>query len=180
MSNRKLLTLGGPPGSGTSTLANLLKDTMQLQYVYAGAVFRKMAKDMKMSLEDFGEYATKHPEIDKELDAKMIALAKTEGNYLLEGRMVGALVFKEKIPSVKIWLEASMEIRAKRLTVRDKFTYEEAIQKMTKRDECDRKRYLDLYGIDPATSSCYDLKLNSDNLLPEQLATVITSFINNL
>jgi cytidylate kinase len=56
-----LLTLGGPPGSGTSTLANLLKDTLKLEYVYAGAVFRKMAKDLKMSLEDFGEHATKTP-----------------------------------------------------------------------------------------------------------------------
>jgi cytidylate kinase len=33
----------------------------------------------------------KHPEIDKELDAKMIALAKTNGRYLLEGRMVGGI-----------------------------------------------------------------------------------------
>lgn len=173
-----LLTLGGPPGSGTSTLANLLKDKLNLNYVYAGAVFRKMAKEMKMTLEDFGEYATKHPEIDKELDAKMITLAKSNGSHLLEGRMVGALVFKEKIPALKIWLEASIAIRAKRLTIRDNFTYDEAIQKMTRRDECDRKRYLDLYGIDPATYSCYDLKLNSDNLLPEQLAEVITSFIN--
>lgn len=173
-----LLTLGGPPGSGTSTLANLLKDQLNLHYEYAGAVFRKMAKEIKMSLEDFGEYATKHPEIDKELDDKMIAIAKTKGNHLLEGRMVGVLIHKEKIPALKIWLDASAETRAKRLVVRDKFTYEEAIQKMTRRDECDRKRYLDLYGIDPAVSSCYDLKLNSDNLLPDQLAKVITSYIN--
>lgn len=173
-----LLTLGGPPGSGTSTLANLLKDKLKLEYVYAGAVFRKMAKEKKMSLEDFGEYATKHPEIDKELDLKMIVLAKSKGDHLLEGRMVGALVHKEKIPALKIWLDASMETRAKRLTVRDSFTYEEAIQKMTRRDDCDRKRYMDLYGIDPATSECYDLKLNSDNLLPEQLAEIITSYIN--
>ena len=173
-----ILTLGGPPGSGTSTLANLLKDKLNLHYEYAGAVFRKMAKEKKMALEDFGEYVTKHPEIDKELDEKMIAFAKSKGNHLLEGRMVGALVAKENIPALKIWLDASPETRAKRLTVRDNFTYDEAIQKMTRRDDCDRKRYLDLYGIDPAVSGCYDLKLTSDNLLPEQLAEIIISYIN--
>ena len=173
-----LLTLGGPPGSGTSTLANLLKDLLNLHYEYAGAVFRRMAKEKKMTLEDFGEYATKHPEIDQELDAKMIAFARKEGHHLLEGRMVGPLVHREQIKALKIWLDASVTTRAKRLIIRDKFTYDEAIQKMTRRDDCDRKRYMELYGIDPAVSDCYDLKLNSDNLLPEQLAEIITSYIN--
>lgn len=173
-----LLTIGGPPGSGTSTLANMLKDKLNLHYEYAGAVFRKMAKEKKMSLEEFGEYATAHPEIDRELDDKMITIAKTPGNHLLEGRMVGALVSRKNIPSVKIWVDASLDIRAKRLMVRDHFAYDEAIQKMTRRDECDKKRYLDLYSIDPATDNCYDLKLMSDNLLPEQLAEIIISFVN--
>ena len=48
-----LLTLGGPPGSGTSTLANLLKDKLSLHYEYAGAVFRKMAKEKKNDFRRF-------------------------------------------------------------------------------------------------------------------------------
>lgn len=174
-----IITLGGPPGSGTSTLARLLKEKLSLQYEYAGSIFRKTAKEMKMSLEEFGKYAEKHPEIDIELDNKMLNYAKIDGNHLLEGRMTGVLFHRENIPAFKIWVDASAETRAKRLVDRDGFTYEEAIAKMTKRDECDRKRYMELYKLDPATSNCYDLVLNSENLLPEQLAEIICNKLND-
>ncbi len=168
-----IITLGGPPGSGTSTLAKLLKEKLNLKYEYAGSIFRKTAKELNMSLENFGKYAEQHPEVDIELDNKMLSFAEVEGNHLLEGRMTGVLFHREKIPAFKIWVDASVETRAKRLVVRDGFTYEEAVSKMTERDECDRKRYLELYHLDPATSTCYDLVLNSENLLPEQLAEII-------
>ncbi|PCJ59261.1 MAG: cytidylate kinase [Planctomycetota bacterium] len=173
-----IVTLGGPPGSGTSTLAKILKESLQLSYEYAGAVFRQTAKDLKMTLVEFGQYAVEHPEIDKDLDDKMIAYAK-DGQCLLEGRMIGALVHKNKINAFKIWLTASIETRAKRLETRDNLDYETSIKKNKQRDECDRQRYLSIYNIDPNISTCYDLNLNSDELSPEQLAEIVIQNINN-
>lgn len=173
-----LITIGGPSGSGKSTLAKMLKDKLKLQYEYAGALFRKMAENMNMSVEAFGEYAAKHPEIDRELDTKMVGIAKKASNHLLEGRMIGALVCKANVPAFKIWLDASIEVRAQRLTVREHYSHAEAIEKIAQRDECDTNRYLDIYGIDPSKANCYDLTLASDKLSPEQLVEIIMGHLN--
>ncbi|OYT61348.1 hypothetical protein B6U81_03145 [Thermoplasmatales archaeon ex4484_30] len=44
------ITISGLPGSGTTTIANLLKKKLNLQYIYAGKIFRKMAEENEMEL----------------------------------------------------------------------------------------------------------------------------------
>ena len=108
----------------------------------------------------------------------MLALARKPGRYLLEGRMIGALVSRQHIPAIKVWIDASIDIRVQRLITRDHFTQEEAIRKIESRDNCDKKRYMDLYGINPYNEDCYDLKLISDNLTPDQLANKVIHYIH--
>ena len=76
------ITISGPPGAGTTTVAKLLKERTGLPYVYAGELFRNKAKKMGMSLAEFGRYVEKHPEVDVELDKEMMKVLK-KGDVIL-------------------------------------------------------------------------------------------------
>ena len=56
-----IITLGGLPGSGTSTVAKKLADILQLEIVSAGNMFRDMAKEMGISLVELGKMAKLDP-----------------------------------------------------------------------------------------------------------------------
>ncbi|MGB6501651.1 MAG: AAA family ATPase, partial [Thermoplasmata archaeon] len=71
----RVVTLGGPPGSGKSTAGRLVAAELGLQLRSAGEMFRAEAVSQGMSLAVFGRYAEAHPEVDRELDRRMQALA---------------------------------------------------------------------------------------------------------
>src|SRR5687767_13881567 len=96
------LTIGGLPGTGTTTACRTLEKLSRLRYVYAGRIFRDMAKAKNMTLEQFGRYCETHPEGDKTLDDQQIQLLKGPP-ILLEGRMSGFLAHRETLPAYKVW-----------------------------------------------------------------------------
>ena len=71
-----------------------------------------------MTLEEFGKYAEKNREIDKKLDARQIEILK-KGDVILEGRLSGWLAYKNKIPALKVLIDADLDIRAGRIVNRE-------------------------------------------------------------
>ncbi|HZM41020.1 MAG TPA: AAA family ATPase, partial [Acidimicrobiales bacterium] len=71
-----LITVSGPPGSGTTTAAEHVAARLELALVPGGAVFRSMAAERGLSLGEFGRYATDHPEVDVELDGRLADRAR--------------------------------------------------------------------------------------------------------
>lgn len=113
------ITISGTPGSGKSTVAELLRDKLGLKYVYSGMIFREMAKKHKMSLEEFGKYCEKNSDVDKELDKRQVEILK-KGDVILEGRLSGWLAHLNNIPAFKVSIDADLETRAKRIVNREK------------------------------------------------------------
>ena len=62
------ITVSGTPGSGKSTIAQLLHEKLGIKYVNSGMIFRDTAEKYKMSLEEFGKYCERNSKVDKELD----------------------------------------------------------------------------------------------------------------
>ena len=112
------ITVSGLPGSGTTTIAKLLEKKLGLKYVYSGDIFRKMAKQYNMSLEEFGSYCEKHREIDEQLDKYQLEILH-KGNVIVEGRITGWIAHRNQIDSTKILLEADLETRANRIVKRE-------------------------------------------------------------
>ncbi len=125
-----------------------------------------------MPLLDFGEYVRSHPEIDRELDARQLRLAQN-GDIILEGRLAGWNLFLGKVPSVKILIEASLEVRAERVTERDNMTKEELMVSIRKREAIDAQRYRDVYDIDLFSHEPYDVTIDNGGQSVEETMLAI-------
>jgi len=171
-----VVTVSGLAGSGTTTLCRNLASYYGFKHVYAGMIFREMAKEMGMSLQEFQEYAEMHPEIDREVDRRQVEAAK-ECNVVIEGRLAGWMV---KDADLKVWLDAPIMERAKRVARREGISVEEAFVRIAEREKGNKKRYLNLYGIDIDDKSIYDLIINTAKWSPEGVFAIVKAAIDHL
>jgi cytidylate kinase len=147
------ITVGGPPGAGTSTLCKLLKEELDIDYVYAGQIFRDKAREMNLSLAQFSDLCKQDPSYDHQLD-----------NYMID----------------IVYIHADPKIRAERIMERDGGDLNEVFERMEDREESEARRYLDFYGIDPRERSWYDIVIDSTNISPpEELFIIIRKLQKN-
>jgi CMP/dCMP kinase len=172
-----VVTISGLPGTGKSTVAQLLHKRLGLRYVYSGEIFRSLAKKHGMSLECFGSFCEEHPEIDRELDDYQIQVLK-QGNVLLEGRIAGFLAAKHQVPAVKVLLTADLETRVGRIIKREQGDYTQRRQEIITREACEAARYKKFYGIDVNDTSIYDIIVDTVHLSPEEIVErIVAGFV---
>jgi len=171
------ITVSGTPGSGKTTVAQLLHEKLRIPYIYSGLLFRETAEKYKMSLEDFGKYCEKKAEVDKELDARQVEILK-EGNVILEGRLAGWLAYKHKIPSFKIAITTDIKTRAERIVKREKGDAKQREKEILERERSENARYKKYYNIDLKDFSVYDLVIDSSDKTPEEIVNIIVEKIN--
>lgn len=171
-----LITISGPPGSGKSTLSQILSVRFGLELVSMGDIFRKMAEDRCMSLDEFGLLAKCDEKIDRRLDDAQKKIAKERDNIILEGRLSGFLVDAD----LKVWLKAPIETRAERIAQRECKPVPAAMAETSEREQCERERYLNHYNIDIRDLSVYDLVIDSSKWKPEQIGEIVAKAIDYL
>jgi len=164
------LTISGLPGSGTTTVAKLLSKELSLELISAGAVFRQMAAEKNLPLEQFSEMAEANDDFDRVIDERQREEAMKTENAIVEGRLSGFIV---PDADLKIWLKAPVEIRAKRITVREKITYDKALHAMKSRERSEYKRYKQYYGLNLDDLSIYDLVIESSRWNEEDIVAMI-------
>lgn len=162
------ITIGGLPGTGTTTACGRLQEITKLRHVYTGQFFRGMAKARNMTLEQFGRYCEEHPEVDRELDAKQVEFLRG-APVLLEGRLAGYLSWRERIPAYKVWCTCDPWVRAERIVDREGGDVEDRMAEMRRREESEKTRYHAYYGYDNADLSPYDLVLDTTHLTPHEV-----------
>jgi cytidylate kinase len=170
------ITISGPPGSGKSTLSKMLSARLGLELVSMGDIFRKLANDRCMSLDEFGMLAKCLDEIDRKLDEAQEKIAKEKDSIILEGRLSGFLVDAD----LKVWLKAPLEIRAKRISKRENKSVSCAMKETTEREECERVRYLNYYDIDIRDLSVYDIVIDSARFDPEEICKILEKAVECL
>src|SRR2546428_14145653 len=110
-----ILVIGGPPGSGKTTVAERWAAARSYVLVSAGTKFRAMAKERGMSLEAFGRAAEKDPMVDRALDAAILAEIRkydaAGGNVVVDGRIQGHLLSKERGPWLKALVDTALDLR---------------------------------------------------------------------
>lgn len=169
---RNIITISGLPGSGTTTAALLLAGRTGFQHVNTGAIFRQMARERGLSLNDFGKLAAGDDSIDRELDARQVAVA-ANGNIILEGRLAGHMISRAGLDALTVWLDAPLETRVARVSGRDQLAVEVATELNREREHDERMRYIDFYNIDLQDLSVYGLVLDSSAMEPGEIVQVV-------
>ncbi len=164
------ISISGPPGSGKTTLATLVSQKTGYRLIYAGEIFRNMAKEREMSLEDFGRLAERDESIDRELDRRMVEIAKESDNIVLDGRLTGFVTRKEGIDAFRVYVTADFPIRVERIAKRENKDRAVVEKEVLERERSEYERYLKYYGFDIRDTSIYDLVLDSSHMSPEALA----------
>jgi len=178
-----ILTISGLHGTGKSTIGKLIAENLGIQYYSTGQVFRDLAQEMNMTLEEFTEYVEKNPEIDEKLDEKIIKMAQ-KGNIIIDSQLSGYIL--KSIADFKILLLCPLEIRVKRMAERDNTPYEEKLKETKLREESELERFIYLYNIDLSDhkeiENLYDLIINTENLSVEKIVEkiLLTLEKNNL
>ena len=175
-----VICISGMTGSGKSTVAKKLADKYGLGYFSGGNALRTLAHEEGYESDMRGWWETAEglrflqqrmgdPAFDRRIDEKLLELAE-QGNVVLDSWTMPWLL-KE---GFKIWLEASPQVRAKRVVNRDDISIEEAIKALKEKDERTRQIYNGLYGFDLGHDlSPFNLVLVTDELDPDEVSHAV-------
>lgn len=168
-----IVTIGGKPGSGKTTVAHMLAEKLGFERVCAGEIFRDQAKKVGVSLDEYGKRALEDEEIDRTLDSlvmdRVMSLFNQGMSVVADGRLTGRLLCEKGVEAFKVWIDADFSVRSERIAGRDGIGTEEASSGIKRREEVERRRYLSIYGIDLGDLSEYDLVIDSSNLTPDEV-----------
>ncbi|MFH1786379.1 MAG: (d)CMP kinase [archaeon] len=167
------IALSGPPGSGKTTVGEIIAKRLSLKFIPASQIFREMAKEQGMPIEQFNKFC----ETDKAFDKKMDASQKKymlQDNVVIDSRLSAHFITNADF---KVHIRADLKERARRVAGRDKMPPAEAEKKITAREASERARYTEYYGIDITDLSIYDIVLNSTKWTADEVADIIVTAI---
>ncbi len=178
-----IISISGPPGSGKSTVAEMLAKKLGMKRYYVGGIRRELARKKGMTIDEYNKLGEKDPSTDKEVDEWQKKLGEKEDNFIIEGRT--SYYF---IPhSIKIYLDVNEEEGAKRIyeskasKERNEKKYsdiEETKKAIKERMKSDEKRYKQYYGINCYDKKNYDIIIDTTNMTPEEVTEKIIKEIN--
>ena len=150
-------------------MAKLMAEDMEMEYLSAGQVFRKMAEESGLSLEEFSKRAEVDESIDRRVDDYQVEMGR--GKDVVVDSRLGAFLFEDA--DLRICLMAPLDVRARRIAGRDGISDEDSRERILDRERSERTRYREIYGIDINDFHVYDLILNSATYLPGQALEIV-------
>ncbi|WP_414836854.1 (d)CMP kinase [Candidatus Nanohalococcus occultus] len=168
-----VVTVDGPSGAGTGTLASFIAEELGINCYSAGDFFRGIAADRDMTVEELGKVADK--QTDLKVDRRTLEKGLSE-NCVIEARIPSRVL--GTYSDLRIYLTADLEERAKRVSKDQEEgkreneeksdSLEEVKERIRKRDEENWRRYKDYYGIEN-TKDIYDVLIdNTEMTIDEQ------------
>ena len=165
------ISLAGDLGSGKSTVSRILTKKLGFDYFSTGAIVRAMAAERGLTVVEMNEYMEKHPEMDLDIDNRLVVLSDDPRNLIIDSRMA----FHFVRDTFRVYFSTDIETSAARIMndhrAEESFdTVEETAENIRRRKKSERKRYFDFYGVDCKDLHQYDLVIDTTYATPEQIA----------
>jgi predicted cytidylate kinase len=159
------VTISGHPGSGTSTLVSGLCKTLNWTKLNGGELFRDMANERGVTLEEFGQQCMEDDSVDQALDKLLVeTMLGNDSPEIVESRLAGWWAYKNDLQCPRIWVDVSERVRAERVVSREGGSVDEQMELIRERMSYDGSRYSDYYGIDIASHEPYTCVIKTDDL----------------
>ncbi len=182
---KEIITIAGKPGSGKSTTAKILGETLGFDRYSAGSFLRDLAKERGISIEEASQLAKEDPFLDKQLDGATAEIGRTRDRIIVDGRVAFHFIPE----SFKVYLDLDLRTAAERIfkeqtTERHESgetadSVEAMHSSIANRFTIEQSRYRSLYGIDPNDLAQFDLVVDTANHTPPQVAAEIAEAYKN-
>ncbi|HVO28578.1 MAG TPA: AAA family ATPase [Candidatus Paceibacterota bacterium] len=179
---RRIITISGVPGSGKSSAAAGIARALGYEHFSSGDLFRKMAAERGISIEEMNLVAEKQREIDHGVDELLVTLGKEKDDFVIDSRTA----FHWIPASFRVFLELDPAIAARRTfaQIREEgrvsqagSSLEQVLENTLRRIESEKKRFRDLYQIDFTDVKNYDLVVDTGaNDLEKVIGIVIRAY----
>ncbi|RLI35236.1 cytidylate kinase [Candidatus Bathyarchaeota archaeon] len=182
-----IICICGMAGSGKSTVARRIAEHYGLKYCSGGDALKAIAMERGYNAQEQGWWESEegiqflkermeNPDFDKMVDEKLIEMAG-EGGVVLDSWTMPWLLDR----GFKVWLEASEEIRAKRVASRDGLPIEEAIKMIKEKEQRTKAIYERLYGFMLGEDmEPFDLIIDVNLLDADEVFQILRMAIDNL
>lgn len=173
----RIITIAGALGSGKSSTANRVATELGYRRFSSGDLFRAIAAERGISVEQVNRQAEVEQEIDHAVDQRLRDMA-SESELVIDSRMA----FHWMPESFKVYLALDPKAAAERIHSHIKTegrvgetgeTVEEVYASIVRRRESEQKRYMSLYAIDVLDTSSFDLVIDTATKNLDGVATEV-------
>ncbi len=163
------ICISGLTGSGKNTLADTLAEELKIVHIKkemtsAYAAMGKGKRDKVAEAKALTGFA-----LARKFDEEITQLAA--GKNCVVSTWLGPWFIKDA--TVRVWLDASPEERAKRYSRREGITQEAALKHIEEKDSITIANVKKGYGIDIMDYSIFDMRLNSERLSNDERTSVV-------
>jgi cytidylate kinase len=162
------IAISGMSGCGNTTVCKIVAERLGLKFI--NFTFRSLAQEKGIDFNKVLELATDDDAWDREVDSRQVQLARESGGCVIGSRLA---IWMLEEADLKVYLRAKAETRAARIVKREGGNLEETAAFTAERDRRDNSRYIRLYNIDNYKYEFANLIINTDNLLPDEIARMI-------
>jgi cytidylate kinase len=162
------IAISGKSGCGNTTLGKIVADALGIEFI--NFTFRSLAQERNIDLKEVLALAARDDSWDREVDSRQVALARESEGCVLGSRLA---IWMLEEADLKVYLKARPETRALRIMKREGGSPEAVAAFTAERDRQDHERYLRIYNIDNDAYNFADLIIDTDDLDPSQIASLI-------
>ncbi len=180
MERKHIITISGKPGSGKSSTADKIAELLGYTRHSSGDMVRNILARQGMTLAEYNEKAIDDHDLDTKIDEhlrnlrnkKDIIVDSRLGFYWLPESFKVYLDLDMQVATVRIYKDAvSNNMRTKGGEVAN--SLDTVSKQVRTRMEAERRRFKELYGVDPYNPEHFDLVIDTSRHSPQTVALTI-------